>query len=136
MRIQKSGAAILYVPDVSVTHLQCTSRVFPLFVEWHKSLSMKKYFYKHFRPQYPDFALTLIGMLVFVRLAVRAVPLTFGWVAEWNRAQRQVCAGPTGIHSRADRQRAVQGKSVSVRVAIGGRRLLKKKQNRTREKID
>src|SRR3546814_16909045 len=101
MRIQKSGAAILYVPDVSVTHLQCTSRVFPLFVEWHKSLSMKKYFYKHFRPQYPDFALTLIGMLVFVRLAVRAVPLTFGWVAEWIGRQRKVGAGTTGIHSRA-----------------------------------
>lgn len=83
MRIQKSGGSILYVPDVAVTHVKGTSRVFPLVVEWHKSVSVKKYFDKHFRPQYPDLALRLIGLAVFLRLVVRAVPLTYGWLAEW-----------------------------------------------------
>lgn len=89
MRIQKSGGAILYVPDVAVTHVQGTSRVFPLFVEWHKSISVKKYFYKHFRPQYPDFALRLIGLAIFLRLAVRSVPLTLGWLSERFGSRRQ-----------------------------------------------
>jgi hypothetical protein len=56
--------------------------VFPLVVEWHKSVSVAKYFGKHFRPQYPDLALRLISMAIFLRLAVRAVPLTLNWVLE------------------------------------------------------
>lgn len=82
LRIQKSGGAILFVPDAAVTHVQGTSRVFPLVVEWHKSVSVAKYFGKHFRPQYPDLALRLISMAIFLRLAVRAVPLTLAWVSE------------------------------------------------------
>jgi len=82
LRIQKSGGAILFVPDASVTHVKGTSRVFPLVVEWHKSVSVAKYFNKHFRPQYPDLALRLISMAIFLRLAVRAVPLTLTWVSE------------------------------------------------------
>lgn len=80
LRIQEAGGAILYVPDAAVTHVKGTSRVFPLVVEWHKSVSVAKYFRKHFRPQYPDLALRLISMAIFLRLAVRAVPLTLNWV--------------------------------------------------------
>jgi GT2 family glycosyltransferase len=82
LRIQEAGGAILYVPDAAVTHVKGTSRVFPLVVEWHKSVSVAKYFGKHFRPQYPDLALRLISMAIFLRLAVRAVPLTLNWVLE------------------------------------------------------
>ncbi len=82
LRIQKSGSTILFVPDASVTHVKGTSRVFPLVVEWHKSVSVAKYFGKHFRPQYPDLALRLITMAIFMRLAVRAVPLTLTWLLE------------------------------------------------------
>lgn len=82
LRIQKAGSSILYVPDAAVTHVKGTSRVFPLVVEWHKSVSVAKYFGKHFRPQYPDLALRLISLAIFMRLAVRAVPLTMGWLLE------------------------------------------------------
>ena len=82
LRIQKAGSSILYVPDAAVTHVKGTSRVFPLVVEWHKSVSVAKYFGKHFRPQYPDLALRLISLAIFMRLAVRAVPLTLGWLLE------------------------------------------------------
>lgn len=82
LRIHKSGGEILYVPDAAVTHVQGTSRVFPLVVEWHKSVSVARYFNKHFRPQYPDLALRLISLAVFMRLVVRGVPLTLSWGLE------------------------------------------------------
>ncbi|NQW09630.1 MAG: glycosyltransferase family 2 protein [Alphaproteobacteria bacterium] len=82
MRLSKAGHTILYVPDVAVTHVKSTSRVSPLRIEWHKSVSVSTYFRKHFRPQYPDFILRLIGMAIFLRLVVRAVPITLTWVAE------------------------------------------------------
>lgn len=82
LRIQKAGGLILYVPDASVTHVQGTSRVFPLVVEWHKSVSVVRYFSKHFRPQYPNLVLRLISMAIFLRLGVRAVPMTLAWVGE------------------------------------------------------
>lgn len=82
LRIQKAGSTILYVPDAAVTHVKGTSRVFPLVVEWHKSVSVAKYFSKHFRPQYPDLALRLISLAIFLRLGVRAVPMTLSWLSE------------------------------------------------------
>lgn len=90
-RVQKTGGEILYVPDAAVTHVKGTSRVFPLVVEWHKSVSVTKYFSKHFRPQYPDLALRLISLAIFLRLAVRAVPLTATWLMErfgWSTAPK------------------------------------------------
>jgi len=80
MRLQKRGGLILYVPDAAVTHVKSTSHVFPLVVEWHKSVSATKYFRKHFRPQYPDFVLRIIELALFARLAIRSVPLTFRWL--------------------------------------------------------
>lgn len=95
-RIQQAGGSILYVPDVAVTHLKGTSRVFPLVVEWHKSVSVSKYFRKHFRPQYPDFVLRLISLAIFLRLAVRAVPITLSWLSErLGRPAPPASGGPT-----------------------------------------
>lgn len=82
MRIQKMGGVILYVPDAAVTHVKSTSRVFPLVVEWHKSVSATKYFHKHFRPQYPNFVLRMISVALFGRLVVRSIPLTFQWLRQ------------------------------------------------------
>lgn len=86
IRVAKSGGAILYVPDAAVTHVKGTSRVSPLTVEWHKSVSAAKYFRKHFRPQYPDMILQVISMAIFARLAVRAVPITLAWIGERLRS--------------------------------------------------
>ena len=92
MRLSKAGHAILYVPDAAVTHIKGTSRVSPFRIEWHKSVSVAAYFRKHFRPQYPDFILRMIGAAIFLRLAVRAVPITVSWIAERLRGD--------GIESR------------------------------------
>lgn len=86
MRVAKAGRPILYIPDASVTHVKGTSRVSPLTVEWHKSVSATKYFRKHFRPQYPDLILRIISLAIFARLAYRAVPITIAWIAERLRS--------------------------------------------------
>ncbi len=90
MRIKKSGGVILYVPDVSVTHVKGTSSVSPLTVEWHKSVSVWKYFRKHFRPQYPNLVLFLVSMAVFARLAIRGVPTTARWLWQQWRSPTNV----------------------------------------------
>ena len=82
MRIQKAGGVILYVPDAAVTHVKSTSKVFPLVVEWHKSVSANTYFWKHFRPQYPDLVLRIISVALYVRLVVRVIPLTIRWLSD------------------------------------------------------
>src|SRR3546814_17200655 len=60
---------------------------------------------------------------------------------EWPRRLPAIFGGPTTCirgrsareHLRADRKSVVEGKSVSVRVALGGRRIIKKKKNRQQE---
>lgn len=79
LRIGQAGGSILYVPDVAVTHLKGTSRVFPLVVEWHKSVSAAKYFRKHFSGRYPVVVLRLMTAALFLRLGARAVPLVLAW---------------------------------------------------------
>lgn len=78
LRIGRAAGSILYVPDVAVTHLKGSSMVFPLVVEWHKTVSAAKYFRKHFRRQYP--VLGLVTLALFLRLVLRAAPLTLSWV--------------------------------------------------------
>src|SRR3546814_17215509 len=52
----------------------------------------------------------------------------------FSRGFRRASAGQTsGGAGRIDRKSVVQGKSVSVRVDLGGRRIIKKKKNTTRE---
>ncbi|AFX99328.1 glycosyl transferase 2 family protein [Candidatus Endolissoclinum faulkneri L2] len=75
MRITKYGRDILYVPDAFVTHVKSTSQVSPFTIEWHKSISAIKYFRKHFQNKYNYFALLLIGVAIFIRLAVRIFPI-------------------------------------------------------------
>jgi len=88
LRIRRAGGTILYVPDVAVTHLKGSSRVFPLVIEWHKWISASKYFRKHFRRQYPEVVLRLMSVALFLRFGARAVPIAVGW------ASRRVASRP------------------------------------------
>jgi GT2 family glycosyltransferase len=82
-RIHQSGRQILYAPRFSVTHSKGTSRAVPLVVEWHKSVSAIRYFYKHFRVQYPALLLHMISIAVLLRFLGRGMALTALWV--WRR---------------------------------------------------
>ena len=82
MKIAKADGHILYVPHVSVTHEQGTSRVYQTFVEWHKARSAVRYFFKHFQPQYPTFLLRMIAVAIFTRFTIRLLPQTLRWLAQ------------------------------------------------------
>lgn len=82
MKMEKKGRKILYVPHLTVMHVRSTSSVFPGFVEWHKSLSVVKYFHKHFQPQYPKAILKIFAAAIFTRFVLRLVPMTLTWLWE------------------------------------------------------
>ena len=79
MRIEKRSGVILYVPHISVVHQQGTSRVYSGFVEWHKSKSFVKYFFKHFQPQYPKPLLNIFAAAIYTRFVLRLMPMTMRW---------------------------------------------------------
>lgn len=80
MRIEKRGGEILYVPHISIMHQQGTSRVYSGFVEWHKSNSFAKYFFKHFQPQYPKPLLNIFVAAIYTRFVLRLIPMSLRWL--------------------------------------------------------
>ncbi len=79
-RVGERGGAILYAPDVPVTHRRGASRVWPGFVEWHKSRGFAKYFFKHFRPHYPGPLLAAFSAAIYARFALRLPAMTLRWM--------------------------------------------------------
>jgi len=109
MRIEKSGGSIYYVPHISAVHQQGTSRVYPGFVEWHKSSSFAKYFFKHFQPQYPKPLLNIFAAAIYTRLVLRLVPMTLRWMFELVFPRRRTSptvapasAAPSARATKAD----------------------------------
>jgi N-acetylglucosaminyl-diphospho-decaprenol L-rhamnosyltransferase len=108
MKMEQKGRKILYAPHLKVTHVRSTSNVYPAFVEWHKSLSVVKYFHKHFQPQYPSAILKIISAAIFMRFVLRLLPMTVSWVFELiggsSPAPRthRPAAAPVGDRSAAD----------------------------------
>jgi len=82
MRIEKRGGEILYVPHISIMHQQGTSHVYSGFVEWHKSNSFAKYFFKHFQPQYPKPLLNIFAAAIYTRFVLRLIPMSLRWMFE------------------------------------------------------
>ena len=87
MRIEKMGGSILYLPTVSVTHKRSTSDIYPGIIEWHKARSFCKYFGKHFTKQYPNWALRVLSLAIYLRLLLRLPAITFFWLIGkfWQR---------------------------------------------------
>jgi N-acetylglucosaminyl-diphospho-decaprenol L-rhamnosyltransferase len=80
MRVEKRKGEIFFVPYISVMHQQGTSRVNSGIVEWHKSNSFAKYFFKHFQPQYPKPLLNIFAAAIYTRFALRLLPMTLRWL--------------------------------------------------------
>ena len=80
MRIEKNGGKILYVPSISTVHQRSTSKVYPGFVEWHKTRSFCMYFQKHFCEQYPAWALSVFSVAIHFRFLLRLPPITLVWL--------------------------------------------------------
>jgi N-acetylglucosaminyl-diphospho-decaprenol L-rhamnosyltransferase len=68
LRIHLRGGEVWYAGNVPITHYRSTSRVSPLFVEWHKTLGCCYYFQKHFRGSYPAWSLHFLSAVLWARL--------------------------------------------------------------------
>lgn len=67
-RVGQAGAGILFVPDVSVTHVQgVSSRGRPVFVLWHKHLSMWRYYRKFLQAREPLWLTAAVWLGIWAR---------------------------------------------------------------------
>ena len=94
MRIEKQGGEILFVPHLSVMHQKGTSSVYSGFVEWHKSHSFAKYFFKHFQPQYPKLLLNIFAAAIYIRFTLRLLPITLRYILELIYPPKGIPARP------------------------------------------
>lgn len=77
VRVLLAGGQVAYCGDAPVYHRLSTSDVSRCFVEWHKTRSTIRYFFKHFQGVYPKWSLTAIGVILWLRFAavvLRHVP--------------------------------------------------------------
>jgi len=93
LRVLKAGARVLYCADASVIHRQGSSDATRLFVGWHKTRGLVRYFFKHFRGPYPAWSLALIAVLLWLRFAAVAL---VGLPADTVRIGRRWLARTTG----------------------------------------
>jgi len=68
----KRGGATFVAPSVRVVHEGGSSTTSRLKVEWHKARGFCHYFRKHFKGVYPPGFVSVINLLVWVRLLLRA----------------------------------------------------------------
>lgn len=85
LRLRRDGGRILYIPGISVTHVQGTSRASPLLVEWHKARSLVRYFFIHFRSGWQAPAVALIAVLAQLRFLAIAPARTLLWMLRKRR---------------------------------------------------
>lgn len=71
LRVLKSGGRVLYCAHAPVHHLGQSSDVSPLFVEWHKTRGLVRYFHKHFTDTYPRWSLWGMAALMWGRFILR-----------------------------------------------------------------
>lgn len=76
MRIGQAGSKILFVPDVSVTHVQgVSSRRRPVFVLWHKHRGMWRYYRKFLQAHEPRWLTVLVWLGIWARFLL-LIPAT------------------------------------------------------------
>jgi GT2 family glycosyltransferase len=84
MRVQRAGAQVLFVPDVSVSHVQgASSRGRPVFVLWHKHRGMWRYYRKFLRASDPAW----LTVLVYFGIHARFLMLMPGaWLSRFRHS--------------------------------------------------
>lgn len=73
LRILKAKGKVLYCAGVPATHRGQSSDVWPIFVEWHKTRGMVRYFRKHFTGIYPAWCLWGMEVLIWGRFLAQIV---------------------------------------------------------------
>ena len=77
LRVHLKGGEVWYAGNVPIAHHRSTSRVSPVFVEWHKTHGACYYFKKHFQGFYPGWSLHLLSFILWIRLLVIAPKVLF-----------------------------------------------------------
>ena len=89
LRVLKQGGRILYCADAPVFHHQGTSDAARCVVEWHKTRSTVRYFFKHFRGPYPAWSLAVVSALLWLRWLGVVVVAAPGDLAHLPRRTRR-----------------------------------------------
>jgi N-acetylglucosaminyl-diphospho-decaprenol L-rhamnosyltransferase len=73
LRVSRAGGAVLFMPAPAAMHYGSTSKAPSIVVEWHKTKSFVRYFFKNFSDTYPRFFLWGVSGAVWARFGVRAI---------------------------------------------------------------
>ena len=83
MRFRQKGWKILFVPDAKTVHFQgACSRLYPIFVEWHKHKGMMRFYRKFFRHQYPGLLMWVVTLGIWLRFSLKATCCTVKRVSQ------------------------------------------------------
>lgn len=77
LRHHLAGGKIYFSPKVRITHHKSSSRVSPIFVEYHKTRSVCTYFKRHFSNYYPIGFIQFVAMLAvckFLLFSIASIP--------------------------------------------------------------
>ncbi len=77
LRMHRAGGYVFFMPEPKVLHHGATSQASPIVVEWHKTRSFVRYFFKNYSDTYPTFALWFISITVWIRFFVHALVRIF-----------------------------------------------------------
>lgn len=93
LRVLLQGGEVLYCGNVPVYHQRSTSAVARSFIEWHKTRSTIRYFFKHFHTSYPAWSLHLMtGLLLLRFLGVALLELPHD-LPFWKRKRSSMIDG-------------------------------------------
>lgn len=73
LSMRRVGGQVYFMPQPPVLHIGATSRVSATIVEWHKTRSFVRYFFKNYSDTYPAFALWIVSIAVWARFVVQGL---------------------------------------------------------------
>jgi GT2 family glycosyltransferase len=80
LRIKKAGGEVYFMPSPAVTHYGSTSKAPATIVEWHKTRSFVRFFFKHYSESYPAPFMWLLAVALWVRFGIQTVIRQFAAV--------------------------------------------------------
>lgn len=66
-RMRGAGGHVFFVPHLTIRHVGATSKSPKAVVEWHKTKSFVRYFFKNFSDSYPRFFLYSVAAAIWLR---------------------------------------------------------------------
>ncbi len=115
-RVADAGGKIICLPQLEVVHFRSTSKASVARIEWYKTRSAIKYFYKHFRKKLFPGTLELTSLALLLRYLVKLIisfALLFLPEKDITRSQRKLIFASLYLLEEAE-ESPLQGKVVAV----------------------